>query len=168
MGAPRQHIRREVRIGVGLPANHDEIVGEVAQQNVVLDLRVLCGTSHAKALDQAGPNWKKHGWYVAHSSLPAPGKSGTRWDIALSDLSRMPSERPLLECSCLPISLICRFLVESEREVYLGRILGFRAPFPTPAPMSLLAKEIEAPFLPVFLSAVCLSVCHYAPTYAGK
>ena len=32
-----------------LPADHDEIAGEVAQQNVVLDLRVLCGTSHAKA-----------------------------------------------------------------------------------------------------------------------
>ncbi len=31
------------------PANHDEIAGEVAQQNVVLDLRVLCGTSHAEA-----------------------------------------------------------------------------------------------------------------------
>ena len=49
MGAPRQHIRRKVRIGVRLPANHDEIAGEVAQQNVVLDLRVLCGTSHAEA-----------------------------------------------------------------------------------------------------------------------
>ena len=48
MGAPRQHIRRKVRIGVRLPANHDEIAGEVAQQNVVLDLRVLCGTSHAE------------------------------------------------------------------------------------------------------------------------
>ena len=32
-----------------LPANHDEIAGEVAQQNVILDLRVLCGTSHAEA-----------------------------------------------------------------------------------------------------------------------
>ncbi len=32
-----------------LPANHDEIAGEVAQQNVVLDLRVLCGISHAEA-----------------------------------------------------------------------------------------------------------------------
>ena len=30
MGAPRQHIRREVRIGVRLPANHDEIAGEVS------------------------------------------------------------------------------------------------------------------------------------------
>ena len=49
MGAPRQHIRRKVRIGVRLPANHDEIAGEVAQQNVVLDLRVLCGTSHTEA-----------------------------------------------------------------------------------------------------------------------
>ena len=38
MGASRQHVRREVRIGVRLPANHDEIAGEVAQQNVVLDL----------------------------------------------------------------------------------------------------------------------------------
>ena len=36
MGAPRQHIRREVMIRVRLPANHDEIAGEVAQQNVVL------------------------------------------------------------------------------------------------------------------------------------
>ena len=49
MGAPRQHIRRKVRIGVRLPANHDKIAGEVAQQNVVLDLRVLCGTSRAEA-----------------------------------------------------------------------------------------------------------------------
>ncbi len=32
-----------------LPANHDEIAGVVAQRNVVLDLRVLCGTSHAEA-----------------------------------------------------------------------------------------------------------------------
>ena len=32
-----------------LPANHDEIAGEVAQQNVALDLRILCGTSHAEA-----------------------------------------------------------------------------------------------------------------------
>ena len=30
-------------IGVRLPANHDEIAGEVAQQNVVLDLRVRWG-----------------------------------------------------------------------------------------------------------------------------
>jgi hypothetical protein len=29
---------------VQLPANHDEIAGEVAKQNFVLDLRVLCGT----------------------------------------------------------------------------------------------------------------------------
>ena len=49
MGAPRQHARREVGIGARLPANHDEIAGEVAQQNAVLDLRVLCGTSHAEA-----------------------------------------------------------------------------------------------------------------------
>ena len=32
-----------------MPANHDEIAGEVAQQNVVLDVRVLCRTSHAEA-----------------------------------------------------------------------------------------------------------------------
>ena len=32
-----------------LPADHDEIAGEVAEQNVVLDLRVLCGTGHAEA-----------------------------------------------------------------------------------------------------------------------
>ena len=49
MGAPRPRIRREVRIGVRLPANHDEIAGEVAQKNAVLDLRVLCGSSHAEA-----------------------------------------------------------------------------------------------------------------------
>ena len=52
MGAPRQHIRREVRIGVRLPANHDEIAGEVAQQNVVLDLRVLCGTPTLRRMFQ--------------------------------------------------------------------------------------------------------------------
>ena len=49
MGAPRQHVRREARIGVRLPANHSDIAGEVAQQSIVLDLRVLCGTSHADA-----------------------------------------------------------------------------------------------------------------------
>ena len=32
-----------------LPAYYDKVAGEVAQQNVVLDLRVLCGTSHAEA-----------------------------------------------------------------------------------------------------------------------
>ena len=32
-----------------LPADHDEIAGEVAEQNFVLDLRVLCGTGHAEA-----------------------------------------------------------------------------------------------------------------------
>ena len=38
----------DAKFGSGLPANHDEIAGEVAQQNVVLDVRVLCGTSHAE------------------------------------------------------------------------------------------------------------------------
>ena len=32
-----------------LPADHDEIAGEVAEQHVVLDLRVLCGTGLAEA-----------------------------------------------------------------------------------------------------------------------
>ena len=32
-----------------LPADNDEIAGEVAEQDVVLDLRVLCGTGHAEA-----------------------------------------------------------------------------------------------------------------------
>ena len=32
-----------------LPADHDEVAGEVAEQNVVLDLRILCGTGHAEA-----------------------------------------------------------------------------------------------------------------------
>ena len=32
-----------------LPADHDEIVGEVAQQGAALDLRILCGTGHAEA-----------------------------------------------------------------------------------------------------------------------
>ena len=49
MGAPRRHVRREDRIGARLSASHDEIAGEVAQKNVVLDLCVLCGTSHAEA-----------------------------------------------------------------------------------------------------------------------
>ena len=37
MGVPRQHVRREVRIGVRLPADQ----GEVAKQNVVLEILVL-------------------------------------------------------------------------------------------------------------------------------
>jgi hypothetical protein len=49
MGVPRQHVRLKVRIGVRLPASHDEIAGKVAQKNAVLDPRVLCGTSHAEA-----------------------------------------------------------------------------------------------------------------------
>ena len=49
MRAPRRHVRREVGIGMRLPADNDEIAGEVAEQDVVLDLRVLCGTSHAEA-----------------------------------------------------------------------------------------------------------------------
>ena len=32
-----------------LPANYDELADEVAKRNVVLDLRILCGTSHAEA-----------------------------------------------------------------------------------------------------------------------
>ena len=46
MGAPTLH---EVRTGVRLPANHDAIAGEADEQDVVLDLRVLCGISHAEA-----------------------------------------------------------------------------------------------------------------------
>ncbi len=49
MRAPRQHARREVGIGMRLPADHDEIAGEVAEQDVALDLRVLCGTGRAEA-----------------------------------------------------------------------------------------------------------------------
>ena len=49
MRATRRHVRREVGIGIRLPAYYDEVAGEVAEQNVVLDLRVLCGTSHAEA-----------------------------------------------------------------------------------------------------------------------
>ena len=49
MRAPRRHVRREVGIGMRLPADNDEIAGEVAKQDVVLDLRVLCGTGHAEA-----------------------------------------------------------------------------------------------------------------------
>jgi len=49
MRATRRHVRREVGIGMRLPAYYDEVAGEVAEQNVVLDLRVLCGTSHAEA-----------------------------------------------------------------------------------------------------------------------
>ena len=32
-----------------LPADHDEIAGEVAEQDVALDLRVLCRAGHAEA-----------------------------------------------------------------------------------------------------------------------
>ncbi len=49
MRATRRHVRREVGIGIRPPADHDEVAGEVAEQNVVLDLRVLCGTGHAEA-----------------------------------------------------------------------------------------------------------------------
>ena len=49
MRAPRRHARREVGIRMRLPADHDEIAGEVAEQYVALDLRVLCGTGRAEA-----------------------------------------------------------------------------------------------------------------------
>ena len=49
MRATRRHAQREFGIGMRLPAYYDEVAGEVAEQNVVLDLRVLCGTSHAEA-----------------------------------------------------------------------------------------------------------------------
>ena len=49
MRAPRRHVRREVGIGMRLPADHDEFAGEVAEQDVALDLRVLCGTGHTEA-----------------------------------------------------------------------------------------------------------------------
>ena len=49
MRAPRQHVQRKAGIGIRLPADYDEVAGEVAEQNVVLDLRVLCGTGHAEA-----------------------------------------------------------------------------------------------------------------------
>ena len=45
----RQHLRREFRTGVRPPANNDEVAGEVTKQDVVLDLRVHSGTSHAEA-----------------------------------------------------------------------------------------------------------------------
>ena len=43
-----QHVRREDRTGVRLPANHDEIAGEVAKQDAALDLCVLCGTGRVE------------------------------------------------------------------------------------------------------------------------
>ena len=49
MRAPRRHVRREVGIGIRPPTDHDEIAGEVAEQDIVLDLHVLCGTGHAEA-----------------------------------------------------------------------------------------------------------------------
>ena len=49
MRAPGRHARREVGIGMRLPADQDEISGEVAEQDVALDLRVLCGTGRAEA-----------------------------------------------------------------------------------------------------------------------
>ena len=53
MRAPRRHVRHEVRVWIRLPADHGEIAGEVAEQDVALDLRVLCGTGHAEALAPA-------------------------------------------------------------------------------------------------------------------
>ncbi len=52
MRAP--HVRREVGIGIRLPADRDEIAGEVAEQDVALDLRVLCGTGHADMFQYVG------------------------------------------------------------------------------------------------------------------
>ena len=49
MGAPRRHARRDIWLGMRLPADHDEIAGKVAEKDAVLDLRVLCGTGQAEA-----------------------------------------------------------------------------------------------------------------------
>ena len=46
MRAPRRHVRREVGIGMRLSADHDNIASEVAEQDIVLDLRFLCGNGH--------------------------------------------------------------------------------------------------------------------------
>ena len=43
MRAPQRHVRCG-GIGMKLPVDHDEIAGEVVEQNVALNLRVLCGT----------------------------------------------------------------------------------------------------------------------------
>ena len=48
MRAPRRHVRREVGIGMRLSADHDKIASEVAEQDVVLDLRFLCGNGHTE------------------------------------------------------------------------------------------------------------------------
>ena len=66
MGAPTQD---EVRTGVRLPANHDAIAGEADEQDVVLDLRVLCGTGRRVPIQHS-----------AFSSIATgrPGKSKAR------------------------------------------------------------------------------------------
>ena len=49
LGRPGRTHDAKAGIGVRLPANHNEISGEVAKPNADLDLRVLCGASHAEA-----------------------------------------------------------------------------------------------------------------------
>ncbi len=57
MRAPRRHVRREVGIGMGLQADHAEIAGEVAEQDVVLDLRVLCAPATLRRMFQYVEAW---------------------------------------------------------------------------------------------------------------
>ena len=52
MRAPRRYVRREVGIGIRLPADHDEVAGEVAEQDVRCrsgPACVLYSTSHTEA-----------------------------------------------------------------------------------------------------------------------
>ena len=47
--APGRYARCKAGVGRRLPTDHDEISGEVAEQDAALDLRFLCGTGRAEA-----------------------------------------------------------------------------------------------------------------------
>ena len=58
MRAPRRHVRREVGIGMRLPADHDEIAGEVAEQDVVLEKALIRAEKKGAISTQRGKGRK--------------------------------------------------------------------------------------------------------------
>ena len=48
-GVPRRQIRSEVRIGMMLPADHEETMGDFAEKYVALDLHIFFSIGNAEA-----------------------------------------------------------------------------------------------------------------------
>ena len=53
MRAPQRHVRREVGAGIRLPADHDEIAGEVAEKDAALE-KILINKKKGARTTQKG------------------------------------------------------------------------------------------------------------------